>query len=285
MYADDAVMLTHARNSQEASHILTSAMANVQDWLTQSCLLLNTKKTVCMFFTKRKPTIEIKQSNVFLNNVELSLVREFKYLGVTLDSTLTFESHINKISNSVRYNLHNFRHIRYNLPEKAARSYLHSMLFSRIEYCLSTWSYTSGTALKPIESLYNRSLKVFDKKKRSYHHCNILSKYALLSFDNLVFYKSACLIFKALNGLAPPPLTDLFHKKTERPNQRTTRATARGDCEKPHKPFTFSQNGLSFKCVDMWNTLPVTIRECPTYGSFKSQLRVWLITNQACTHV
>lgn len=37
------MIFTHANNFKEALIILTSTMTNVQDWLTKSDLLLNTK--------------------------------------------------------------------------------------------------------------------------------------------------------------------------------------------------------------------------------------------------
>ena len=94
MYADDAVILTHGKSYAEVSTVLTSVLTSVQDWLTDSCLLLNAKKTVCMTFSKRP--VVLQSSNVFLCGEELELVSEFKYLGVMLDSTLTFEKHVKK---------------------------------------------------------------------------------------------------------------------------------------------------------------------------------------------
>lgn len=153
MYADDAVIFTHAKNPQEASQILTSAMTNVQNWVKASCLQLNAKKTVCMVFSKRPS--ELQQSNVFLNGVELSLVKEFKYLGLTLDPNLTFKKHIRRITHTVNFNVQNFRHIRPFMTLNAARMFLHTMIFFpyRVLYNLL------GTTLKPIESLFKKSHK------------------------------------------------------------------------------------------------------------------------------
>ena len=80
MYADDAVIFTHAKTVQEASQSLTSALSRVQEWLIKSCLLLNPKKTVCMMFSKRQ--INMTRSNIFLNREELQIVYEFKYLAL-----------------------------------------------------------------------------------------------------------------------------------------------------------------------------------------------------------
>ncbi len=75
MYADDVVIVSHGRNLTEASLILTPVLTSIQDWLLESCLLLNIKKTVCMMFTK-KPVV-VTASNVFLGQEKLELVTQF----------------------------------------------------------------------------------------------------------------------------------------------------------------------------------------------------------------
>ncbi len=56
-----------------------------------------------MMFAKK--TVEIKLSKVFLRGEELEVVKEFTYLGVALDSALTFKSHVKKLSKIVKFNL------------------------------------------------------------------------------------------------------------------------------------------------------------------------------------
>lgn len=67
----------------------------------------------CMYFSKIP--LKLTRSNVFMNGVELDLVSEFKYLGVVLDSTLSFKNHVKKVVQVIKFNLQNFRHIRNNL--------------------------------------------------------------------------------------------------------------------------------------------------------------------------
>ena len=104
MYADDVVILREAKTISEVSNSLTCALTCVQEWLTKSCLLLNSKKTVCMMLSKRH--LEITNSNVLLNGEELSLVNEFRYLGVTVYPCLSFKKHVKTLSNSTKFHLH-----------------------------------------------------------------------------------------------------------------------------------------------------------------------------------
>lgn len=141
-------------------------------------------------------------------------VEEFKYLGVILDSRLSFRKHVKKVVKTVNFNIRNFKHIRASLTDKAAVSFLHSMILSHIEYCITSQSYTSFSVIEPIEVCYKRALKFLDKKPLSYHHCQILDKYNLLHFANFKQFKAACLIYKVLHGLVPPPMNDLIKQKS-----------------------------------------------------------------------
>ena len=279
MYADDAVIFTEGKNAETIAAKLTSGLLEVKSWLSDTCLTLNTKKTVCMMFSK-KPK-KLIRSHVFYDGTELELVPHFKYLGVVLDSTLSFKKHIKKVANTIKFSIQNFKQIRPFITAGAAKSYLHCMILSHIEYCLPVWSITGTTILHPIKLLYKRAIKVFDRKPLSYHHCTILEKYHLLSFNNFRLFKSLCLIYKCLNGLAPPPLRQFV---TRRNNKVKTRAATRGDCQIQTRKYSLPQNTWSIRGSTSWNKLPLPLRESPSLNSFKRKLKIWLKINQHCQH-
>ena len=79
MYVDNTVIYTHARNREQPASVLHK----VSDWLTSSCLTLVVSKTVGMYFSnKRKGEV-------------IQIVDNFKYLGIIIDSNLTFKKHVN----------------------------------------------------------------------------------------------------------------------------------------------------------------------------------------------
>ena len=88
MYADDTVIYVHAKRRQQVAYKLTAALSAISNWLEHSCLTLNISKTACMYFSiKRK---EVHQPNIIVQSVKLQVVSDFKYLGVVIDSQLTF---------------------------------------------------------------------------------------------------------------------------------------------------------------------------------------------------
>lgn len=81
-----------------------------------------------------------------------------------------------------------------------------------------------------------------------------------------------------MNGMAPPPLGDFIKKRNN------TRSISRGDCKVPFRKSTFAQNVLSIKGCTDWNSMPIEIRDSPTFASFKKQLKRWLNNNNKCEH-
>ncbi len=116
--------------------------------------------------------------------------------------------------------------------------------------------------LKPLESLYKRTLKVFDKKSVHYHHCPILKKYNLLSWENMIKYANVCLMYKIIYGLSSPPLGQLVRIRTT--DYHSTRGALRGDCIIPLRRSKFSQAAFSVKAAQEWNIIPTTIRDLDT---------------------
>ena len=94
MYADDTVVHVHAKTKDLAAAKLTTAMDQITNWLNHSCLQLNVNKTIGMFFTKRQCNI---MSNITISGQNISIVPQFKYLGIIIDSTLSFKAHIKKV--------------------------------------------------------------------------------------------------------------------------------------------------------------------------------------------
>ena len=173
----------------------------------------------------------------------------------------------------------NFRHIRSCMSTKAALIYMHSMIFSHITYCLTTWSQVSNTALKPLHSLFKKTLKVLDRKSDNYHHCHILLKYKLLHWENMIKYSHSCLMYKIIHGLVPPVLNQFVELAST-----STRSAARGDCVVPFRKSTFSQSAFSIRAAHEWNSIPTHIRNLSNYASFKFFFKKWLISGQSCQH-
>ncbi|XDV32774.1 hypothetical protein PO909_003497 [Leuciscus waleckii] len=187
MYADDTVDYVHDRNIFQVAEKLTNAMDNITAWLKHSCLQLNTPKTVAMFFTKFHKNFSV-EPDIFVSGQRLQIVSEYKYLGVLIDSKLSFTSHVKRVCNRIKFTLSNFRHIRHQMSTQAAEMYMHSMIFSHITYCLPIWSQASVTSLKPLQSLYKQTVTILEKNPCISHHYKNIDYSAGKTWSNIQIY-------------------------------------------------------------------------------------------------
>lgn len=254
-------------------------MVNVSKWLSDSCLHLNVKKTVCMFFTKT--ACNSHEPDVYVSGERLQVMPEYKYLGIYLDSNLSFKKQVKNVAKVVKFQLFNFKYIRNSLTTDAAKLYFNVMIIPFLTYCLTSWAQASSTTLKSIQILHKQALKVLDNKPKSYHHCAILTKHSLLSWDNLIKFFNISLVFKVFHNMAPPPLREFIKQNT---SSRQTRSVERGDCVISYRKSSFSQSAFSIKAAHLWNALPLYIRTTKTCHSFKLSLKNWLLNNQLCEH-
>ncbi len=279
MYADDTVILAHGRDGCEVEAKFEVAMAKISTWLSESCLTLNISKTACMYFYIRKNG---SQPDITVKGEKIQTVSHFKYLGITVDSQLSFKKHIKQVCKTVKFNLRNFTYIGNQPPLDAAKLYMHSMIFSHIAHCITSWSQAGKTTLAPLQTLYKQILKALDKKPSSYHHGNIIQRHELLTFDSFVCLADVSLVYRVINDLAAPPLKEFISLHSD--NRRTTRMTSRGDCAVQRRSAEFGRSVFSVRATNYWNSVPSEIRESNGFTGFKSKMKSWLKSNQSCTH-
>ncbi len=280
LYADDTVIYASTKTPTEASEILSSYMNRICHWLHQNRLTLNMKKTVSMCFSIKK-TSQSENLRVAMQGEEIEKVNEFKFLGVVLDSKLKFGKHVKKISKTIKSNLDCFKLIRHQISYKAAQLYMHGMIFSHMSYCVTVWSQTCVTVIKPISSLYNQALKIMDKKPMRWHHCHILKQYNMLSFDDCLKFSTVKMVFKCLQNLAPDVLCKLVSRQS---SGRITRGTTSGNCKVERRKTSFGQSTFSIKGSQMWNTLPTEIKTIQDIKVFTKNVKDWLKQNQKRMH-
>lgn len=128
MYADDTIIYVHSKTKIQAAKELSSLMTSVQNWLNNMCLHLNLDKTVCMYFTKSQN--KEHDPPVMVAEKPLTVVQEYKHLGIVIDSKLTCKSQVKKLFQKINFSLATFRQMRNNLTTEESKTYLSAMIFT-----------------------------------------------------------------------------------------------------------------------------------------------------------
>ena len=162
MYADDVSLLASARTIVAAEKLAQNGVNTVVVWSREWKLNLNGKKSESALFSMSHadkyilPNIQI-DGNVIPNS------KFPRFLGVTLDRTLTFSKHVENITARVAKKSNILRAVAHSTwgwrKEDLKRVYL-SHIRSVIDYAGSSWQpWLSNTNIKVLETAQNRCLR------------------------------------------------------------------------------------------------------------------------------
>jgi hypothetical protein len=91
---------------------------------------------------------------VFINILALYLPSKYKYLGVFLDDSLTWKSHVEYITTKVGKRLGLLRRTRKDLTANAANIYK-TFILPILDYCDSVWACCNRSDIDQLEHLQN----------------------------------------------------------------------------------------------------------------------------------
>uniref|UniRef100_A0A3B1JMQ8 Reverse transcriptase domain-containing protein n=1 Tax=Astyanax mexicanus TaxID=7994 RepID=A0A3B1JMQ8_ASTMX len=104
LYADDTILYSFGPSLHSAASTLQRSLTSIEQSFQNLHLRLNTNKTKCIIFgLKNDATNPPKISCA--NGTALEYVNVYKYLGIWLDSSLSFTTHINNLQMKVRSRL------------------------------------------------------------------------------------------------------------------------------------------------------------------------------------
>ena len=108
------------------------------------------KKCNYIIFRKSTRHIDFNLVEVRLNNQIIPRVENTRFLGVIIDSNLTWTHHINEIENKVAKNIGIIYRLSFYLPKTVLRTLYCSLILPYFYYCNLVWADTYQSHLKNV---------------------------------------------------------------------------------------------------------------------------------------
>ncbi|MCY3928860.1 MAG: reverse transcriptase domain-containing protein [Acidobacteria bacterium] len=199
LYADDAELHCSHSDLHVVETCLQSDLDAVATWLHSSRLCLNVGKSNCMLIGSHQKVAD-KTLHVSVGDNRLAQVNSVRYLGVLIDSVLSWSLHINNMVSRIRSRLAAI--VRYGSLPPAVLCVLYSAFVMPLyDYCDVVWSPTTAKLNSLIERVHSKFL---NKLPLSYH-----SKFSFTLTERRRFH-TALQIFKSLYQISPPYLHNIF---------------------------------------------------------------------------
>lgn len=194
-FADDTVVLCTGNEWKKLGEQADINFKLITNWLDNNLLTLNEDKTKYMTFSMRSNTqpnnglIELKHHKC--KNIQncdcycLSNTSSIRYLGVIINSQLTWKEHILSVTNRVRKLFYVFKNIRHICDRKLLNIIYTSLCQSILLYCILIWGGCVKTHLLKLERAQRAILKIMTFKPIKYSTQKLYEETKILTVRQL----------------------------------------------------------------------------------------------------
>ena len=281
MYADDSqlyksISSTCEEDQQQGIRQLEECICEISDWMKKNKLKINEEKTEFLIVGTSQQRSKMQFDSISVGGLKIKSSPVVKNLGVYLDEELTMETHIRHICNSCYHFLGNIRLIRRYLTVSSAKTIVHSVISSRIDYCNSLFIGISEYLIKKLQLVQNYAARIVLNLKKFDSITPALIKLHWLPVKQRIVYKVNLLVFKALNGDAPDYIRSMF---TFYNPPRTLRSSSKKYIlkEERSKLKTMGNRAFAIAAPRHWNSLPDDLRDIQlNINDFKKKLKTFL---------
>jgi len=281
LYADDTVLYTSKHDLPQIQACLQYDFKILQDWLLYNKLLLNKTKTYLMIFgTRQKLKSETNACIITCSDgTPLPQVDKFKYLGVWLDSKLSFKIHIGHILRKVNYGINALYRSRNCFTYSVRKKLASQLILPIFDYCDVVYHNSVKSDLSRLKTAYNRLCRFVLGCPFLTHHCTMYSALNWPSLNTRRQIHWLQLIFKIIHFNYPSYLKRYFVLNTSNYNLRHS---VQLYFFVPRAKKTVGKRAFMFKATLDWNNLPSNIRSITSFGIFKNNLSSYFMTNCSC---
>ena len=221
LFADDTNIYYEAETVQKLETVIYRELRKLDTWLIVNRLSLNIAKTKFLVFhpynkpMKQKITLKIHKKAI-------SETEYIKYLGIMVDSTLSWNMHIDKISKTISRATGLLYKIRPFVNNKILKMLYYSLVYPHLNYVTQVWGSADSIHLNRIFILQKRIVRMLTLDDYSFPSSNpLFFKLEILKIQDLFKVKINMFIYKCLNKNTPINFHNWFLYTTQIHNYNT----------------------------------------------------------------
>ena len=142
---------------------IETCVGNLKDWCSSRRLQLNPGKTQLIWLGSRANLSKLKCLDVMsstLCSVIIEPVHSDRDLGVILDSELSMQKHLGKVSSICFFHIRCLRKLRPMLDQSSAQRLVSPFILSRIDYCNAVLAGLRATKRDPLVRVLNDAARL-----------------------------------------------------------------------------------------------------------------------------
>ena len=267
LFADDTNIFITGHVIHDMARDAAAKLESLGKWFKQNQLTLNLDKTCYTIFCNNRHPPNI---SLYLDGTKIQQVQTAKYLGVYLDSTLSWTEHIDVVCKRLSKFTSVFHSFSKFITEDMINHLYYAYVYPHIIYALEVYGSAAKCYLSRLQVIQSKLIKLLAGKKYSdsstalHRHLGILKVEEVYQMNVLVF------VYKQQNKKLPNIFDDIFKQNCSM-RERITRQDT--DIHIKYYKTKFGEKMLQVTGAKLWNKLPVIIRNSSSLGVFKRQVK------------
>ena len=281
-YADDTQLYISFSTNDDLELTNSNAkiekcLSDLDQWMSLNKLKLNKDKTELLYlYSKYCPQQSLPPLRFGSDTIQPSLCS--RNIGVVFDSTMSMLPHVNSVCKSAFYHLRNISRIRKLLSTTTTETLVHAFITSKLDHCNSLLYNVPKYVIKKLQSVQNAAARLITGSRKYDHITPILFELHWLPVSERIKFKIILLTHKALHQQSPIYIQDLIRRYTTSRTLRSSSDTFRL-CHVSHNLKSYGSRAFAVSAPELWNKLPIDIRNCDNLNVFKRKLKTHLFSN------
>ena len=247
LFADDTNLFYESRDINRNVNELNSDLNKIGNWCMQNKLTINIEKTNLIVIKNHQNRFKLTE-NICIHDKNIVEISRIKFLGVTIDPSLNWSSHIDNLRSQMYRSLGLIYHASSFLPTDILILLYNCLINSKIIYCIEAWGSAPQTHLNKILMLQKRLVRIIFHKGPMCHSAPLFKKSKILPVNLLYNLRISLLGHKAFHSVNFNPSTPYItrHSLSSLPLPSSTSSSG-------HRQVTY-------QVAAGWNALPLAIR-------------------------
>ena len=271
LFADDASLHTAHTKTETIENYLQDSINKAHNWCEYNSMVIHPDKTKCMLMTTRQKNQRTNTTlTLTFGNKQIEQVHNHKMLGLSIDSHLTWNIHIESIIKRVSKNFFLLTKLKKYASIDNLKLYFDAHIMSHINYASTIHDGCTKDMFNGINAVHRKAIRLLHniglREELTQNHFKSLG---ILPLEKQYQLNKSVLIHKIYYGKTPSYLNKLIEKTTDRYGSKNLKL--------PLCRIDLTQKSLAFSGSQIWNALPIDLKNTSSSTAFKNKLHKLLI--------
>ena len=209
--------------------------------------------------------------NLFLCDKQLKREYCIKYLGIQIDSHLSWKKQVEFIAKKIRRSIGILYKVRHFVDISILVKLYYALIYPFLTYGIIIWGNAYESILKPVFTLQKKAMRIITFSQFDTHSGPLFKSLQVIKFYDLVTLYVAIFMYKFHNQLLPTTFHSFFTKVIDI-HKYNTRFAAKQSYYLPYVRTNYGKFNIRFIGPSIWNSLDSDIK-LSSLSMFKKRLK------------